>query len=371
MPTPFSSLYGMPQPMARVDTLCRKTARILVVDDERVSLILMERLLQASGYANIVLIQDPQQFMAIYRQAPTDLILLDIEMPGITGFELIEQLAALQDPLTPPILVLTSLRTRDCRLRALEAGASDFIGKPFDQAEVAARVRNMLDVQLAHRMAHDQKDVLEQIVYERTREIRETRLQVVQRLGRAAEYRDNETGQHILRMSHTSTLLAKHVGWSDEQCEIMLHASPMHDLGKIGIPDSILLKPGPLTPDEWKIMQTHSTIGGDILSGDDSELLKLAREIALSHHEKWDGSGYPLGLVAEEIPESGRIVALADVFDALTSVRPYKPAWDVNAALDWIRTQAGKHFDPRLTEVFLGLVPEILHIRERFADPPV
>ncbi|NVZ09681.1 response regulator [Allochromatium humboldtianum] len=355
--------------MARVDTLCRKTARILVVDDERVSLVLMERLLQAAGYSNIVLVQDPYEFMAVYRQAPTDLILLDIEMPGLSGFDLIEQLAALADPLTPPILVLTSLRSRDYRLRALEAGASDFIGKPFDQAEVAARVRNMLDVQLAHRMAHDQKDMLERIVYERTRQIRETRLQVVQRLGRAAEYRDNETGQHILRMSHTSTLLARHLGWDEDRCEIMLHASPMHDVGKIGIPDSILLKPGALTPEEWRIMQTHSTIGGDILGGDDSELLQLAREIALSHHEKWDGGGYPLGLAGEDIPESGRIVALADVFDALTSVRPYKPAWEVEAALEWMRGQSGKHFDPRIMEVFLSLVPEILEIRERFADP--
>ncbi|MGQ9830842.1 MAG: HD domain-containing phosphohydrolase [Thermochromatium sp.] len=355
--------------MARVDALCRKTARILVVDDERVSLVLMDRLLRASGYTNIVLIQNPCEFMAAYEAAPTDLILLDLEMPGITGFELIEQLSARQDPLMPPILVLTSLQSRDYRLRALESGASDFIPKPFDQAEVAARVRNMLDVQLAHRMAHDQKDVLERLVYERTRQIRETQLQVIQRLGRAAEYRDNETGQHILRMSHTATLLAQHLGWNEEQCEMMLHASPMHDVGKIGIPDSILLKPGPLTPEEWRIMQTHSTIGGDILSGDDSDLLRMAREIALTHHEKWDGSGYPLGLAGEDIPESGRIVALADVFDALTSVRPYKPAWKVEAALEWMRGQSGRHFDPRLLEVFLALVPEILKIRERFADP--
>lgn len=367
----LTSISGTKKPMARVDTLCRKTARILVVDDERVSLVLMERLLQVSGYTNIVLIQNPYDFMEIYDQAPTDLILLDIEMPGLNGFDLIEQLAARGDPLTPPILVLTSQCTRDYRLRALEAGASDFIAKPFDQAEVAARVRNMLDVQLAHRMAHDQKDILECIVYERTRQIRETQLQVVHRLGRAAEYRDNETGQHILRMSHISTLLARHLGWDEGRCEIMLHASPMHDVGKIGIPDSILLKPGVLTPEEWRIMQAHTTIGGDILSGDDSDLLRMAREIALTHHEKWDGSGYPLGLAGEDIPESGRIVALADVFDALTSVRPYKPAWEVGAALEWMRGQAGRHFDPRLMEIFLSLVPQILEIRERFADPSI
>jgi putative two-component system response regulator len=268
----------------------------------------------------------------------------------------------------PPILVLTARHGRGEMLRALESGAHDVIRKPFDQAEVAARVRNMLDVRLAHKMLYDQKDVLERIVQERTHQIRETRLQVVQRLGRAAEYRDNETGQHILRMSHSSALLARHLGWNNDQCEIMLHASPMHDVGKIGIPDRILLKPGKLTPEEWLIMQKHASIGGDILSGDDSELLQMAREIALTHHEKWDGSGYPLGLAENAIPISGRIVALADVFDALTSERPYKKAWEVDAALDLIREQSGKHFDPSIVAVFLQLVSEILNIRNRFSD---
>ncbi|MBK1693173.1 two-component system response regulator [Chromatium weissei] len=346
----------------------RGMARILVVDDERTSLILMKRLLQASGYSDIVLIQNSCEVMAMYQAAPTDLILLDIQMPHLTGFDVIEQLSALQDPLMPPILVLTARHGRGEMLRALESGAHDVIRKPFDQSEVAARVRNMLDVRLAHKMLYDQKYVLERIVQERTYQIRETRLKVVQRLGRAAEYRDNETGRHILRMSHSSALLARHLGWNEEQCEMMLHASPMHDVGKIGIPDRILLKPGKLTPDEWQIMQTHATIGGDILSGDNSELLKMAREIALTHHEKWDGSGYPLGLAENAIPISGRIVALADVFDALTSERPYKKAWKVDAAIDFIREQTGKHFDPAIVAIFLQLVSEILDIRNRFSD---
>ncbi|EHQ51718.1 response regulator receiver modulated metal dependent phosphohydrolase [Ectothiorhodospira sp. PHS-1] len=347
----------------------RHTARIMVVDDERANLILMERLLRSDGYANLVLVQDPRQVMSAYREARTDLILLDIQMPYMDGFQVIEQLVTLQDPLLPPILALTAQASREYMLRALNVGARDFIGKPFDRAEVLARVRNMLDVQLAHRMTHDQKDVLEQMVRERTREIRRTRLQVVQRLGRAAEYRDNETGFHILRMSHTSELLARHLGWSQSECERLLHASPMHDVGKIGIPDSILLKPGKLTPEEWRIMQTHTTIGGDILGGDESDLLNLAREIALTHHEKWDGSGYPLGLSGEEIPVSGRITALADVFDALTSERTYKKAWPVQDALELIRELSGSHFDPQLTELFFSLVPEILAIRDRFAEP--
>ncbi|MCG5500326.1 HD-GYP domain-containing protein [Ectothiorhodospira lacustris] len=350
--------------------LSRNSARIMVVDDERANLVLMERLLRSDGYGNLVMVQDPRQVMTAYREERTDLILLDIQMPHMDGFQVMEQFAVLNDPLVPPILVLTAQASREYMLRALNVGARDFIGKPFDRAEVLARVRNMLDVQLAHRMTHNQKDVLEQMVRERTDEIRRTRLQVVQRLGRAAEYRDNETGYHILRMSHTCELLARHLGWSHAECERMLHASPMHDVGKIGIPDQILLKPGKLTPEEWSIMQSHATIGGDILSGDESELLNLAREIALTHHEKWDGSGYPLGLAGEEIPVSGRIVALADVFDALTSERPYKKAWPVQDALDLIRDSSGSHFEPRLTAVFFKLVPEILAIRDRFAEPP-
>ncbi|MFU8788925.1 MAG: HD-GYP domain-containing protein, partial [Methylobacter sp.] len=203
----------------------------------------------------------------------------------------------------------------------------------------------------------------------RTDELRRTRLQVVQRLGRAAEYRDNETGNHILRMSHISALLAKSIGWNDAGCELMLHASPMHDIGKIGIPDHILLKPGSFEPDEWEIMKTHAAIGANILEGDDSDLMRCAREIALSHHEKWDGSGYPYGLSGEAIPLSGRIAALADVFDALTSERPYKKAWTIEAAVDLIKQNNGSHFDPALVSAFLQQLPEILKIRERFSEP--
>lgn len=358
--------------MTRVEVtnryLDRGSARILVVDDERANLILMDRLLRAEGYTDLVLIEDPREVIAAYQEARTDLLLLDIRMPHLTGFEIIDQLVALNDPLMPPILVLTAEHSHDHLLRALQAGARDFIGKPFDRAEVLVRVRNMLDVQLAHRMTFDQRHLLERLVHDRTREIRETRLQVVQRLGRAAEYRDNETGLHILRMSHTSALLARRLGWDEARCEVMLHASPMHDIGKIGIPDSILLKPGRLTPEERRIMQTHTTIGGDILSGGESDLLRMARDIALTHHEKWDGSGYPRGLAGEAIPMAGRIVALADVFDALTSERPYKKAWEVEEALQWIRESADGHFDPRLTELFFRVLSEILAIRERFSE---
>jgi putative two-component system response regulator len=353
-----------------INTVYKKeAARILIVDDEPVNLKLLDKMLSAQGYSNLVLIQNPLQVLETYQQQRADLILLDINMPQLDGFGVLEQLKALNDPLLPPIVILTAQHSQDFLLRALNAGARDFITKPFDRNELLARVRNMLDAQLAHRLVYEQKDVLDEMVQIRTDELRRTRLQVVQRLGRAAEYRDNETGNHILRMSHISALLAKSIGWNEADCELMLHASPMHDIGKIGIPDHILLKPGSFEPEEWEIMKNHAIIGANILEGDDSDLMKCAAEIALTHHEKWDGSGYPQGLAGEAIPLSGRIAALADVFDALTSVRPYKKAWTVDAAVELIKKNRSTHFDPDLVDMFLKLLPEILQIRERFSEP--
>ncbi|MDO9139266.1 MAG: response regulator [Methylobacter sp.] len=347
----------------------KQTARILIVDDEPVNLKLLNKMLSAQGYGDLVLVQDSRLVVDVYLQQRTDLILLDINMPHLDGFAVMEQLKLLNDPLLPPVVILTAQHSQDFLLRALNCGARDFITKPFDRNELLARVRNMLDAQLAHRMVYEQKDVLDEMVRARTDELRRTRLQVVQRLGRAAEYRDNETGNHILRMSHISALLAKSVGWNEPDCELMLHASPMHDIGKIGIPDHILLKPGSFEPEEWEIMKTHALIGANILEGDDSDLMRCAREIALSHHEKWDGSGYPYGLSGEAIPLAGRIAALADVFDALTSERPYKKAWTIEAAVDLIKKNSGSHFDPALVAAFLQQLPEILKIRERFSEP--
>jgi putative two-component system response regulator len=290
-------------------------------------------------------------------------------MPHLNGYQVMAQLKALQDPLLPPIIILTAEHDRGHLLKALTEGARDFVGKPFDRTELLMRVRNLLDAQLANRLLNDQKAVLEQMVHVRTEALKQTRLQVVQRLGRAAEYRDNETGLHILRMSQISALLAKSLGWNPDNCELMLHASPMHDIGKIGIRDDILLKPGKLTVEEFKIMKTHATIGADMLAGDDSELLQLAHAIALTHHEKWDGSGYPAGLAGEAIAQAGRIVAVADVFDALTSVRPYKKAWRVADAVAYLREHSGKHFDPEVVDHFMRLLPEVITIIERHAEP--
>ena len=347
-----------------------KLARILIVDDEPANLKLLDRMLRGQGYEALALIEDPREVLVQYQAQRPDLILLDINMPHLDGYQVMEQLAGLNDPLLPPIVILTAQSTKDYLLRALANGARDFVSKPFDRSELLMRVRNLLDAQLAHRFLHDQKNVLEGLVRERTEELHHTRLQVVQRLGVAAEYRDEETGSHILRMSHTCALLARRAGWNEAQCDLILNASPMHDIGKIGIPDAVLLKPGKLDPHEWAIMQSHAAIGARLLDGDDSGLMCMARDIALTHHEKWDGSGYPNGLAGEAIPQAGRIAALADVFDALTSERPYKKAWSVEAAVDLIKENSGRHFDPALVPIFLDELQGILDIRAQFAEQP-
>jgi putative two-component system response regulator len=351
-----------------VSALLRE-ARLMFVDDEPANLKLLERMLGSEGYANIVRVQDPRQVLAHYREQRPDLVLLDLHMPHLDGYQVMAQLQALGDPLLPPIVILTAEFGRASLLKALEAGARDYLGKPLDRAELVMRVRNILEAQLAHRMAHDQQLALAAMVRARTEQLNQGRMQAVRCLGRAAEYRDNETGLHVVRMSECSALLARGMGWSEADCELMLHASTMHDVGKIGIPDAILLKPGALTPAEWSVMKRHADIGGHILAEGDSELLQLARLIATSHHEKWDGSGYPAGLAGAAIPQAGRIVAVADVFDALTSVRPYKPAWPVAAAVAHIAAQSGSHFDPQVVAQFLRLQAEILAIRERHLEP--
>jgi len=352
------------------------SANILVVDDEPANLKLMERILASRGYSNVMSTQDPRQVKEMFLAQDTDLIILDLNMPYMDGYQVMEELKGLEDVHLPPILVVTAQNSSDYRQRALDNGGSDYVTKPFDAREVLSRVRNLLEVQLAQKYMRKQNELLDEKVQERTLALRlahhrlqQTQLQVVRRLGRAAEYRDNETGLHIIRMSKIAELLGRAAGMSKETSTLLLNAAPMHDIGKIGIPDHILLKPGKFEPGEWEIMKTHAQIGADILSGDESELLTMAREIALTHHEKWDGSGYPNGLEGEDIPLVGRVTALADVFDALTSERPYKNAWPVEKAVNLIKDEQGKHFDPELVEHFLNLLQEITDIRDKYAEP--
>lgn len=343
-------------------------ARILAIDDEPANLKLLDKMLRSHGYEKVVLIDDPRRVVEVYKEAPPDLILLDLNMPEMDGFEVIRTLKELNDPLLPPIIVLTAQQGRPYMLQALTEGARDFVTKPFDRVELLMRVRNLLDAHRSQRLLHDQNVVLEDMVKLRTEALHATRLQIIRRLGQAAEYRDNETGFHILRMSQISAILARELGWTPAGCDLILNASPMHDIGKIGIPDAILLKPGKFEPNEWEIMKTHAVIGGKLLDGDNSELLVTARMIALTHHERWDGHGYPNGLAGESIPQAGRIVAVADVFDALTSARPYKRPWPVADAVAYINENAGKQFDPRVVDAFNRALDEIIAVRDRYQE---
>lgn len=344
--------------------------RILLVDDEPANLRLLCAILEREGYIDLVPVTDPHEVVARTVEAPTDLIVLDLRMPGLDGLAVLARLQALHDRLLPPVMVLTAQREREAMLRALAAGARDYLCKPFDRAELVMRVRNLLDAHLAHRMLHERQQVLEEMVQMRTRELHDSRLQLLRRLGRAAEFRDEETGNHILRMSYTAALLARALGWSADGVELMLNAAPMHDIGKIGIPDHILFKPGALDAAEWAVMRRHAEIGARLLEGGGCELLDLASTIAWTHHEKWDGSGYPRGLAGEAIPPAGRICAVADVFDALLSQRPYKRRWTFDEAVDHLRAGAGSHFEPRLVELFVAHLDEVAAIRERYPDGP-
>ncbi|MPQ69137.1 HD domain-containing phosphohydrolase [Pseudomonas sp. MWU12-2323] len=320
---------------------------LLLVDDEAINLQVLRHTLQ-DDY-RLLFAKDGYKALELVRTDRPDLILLDIMMPGLSGYDVCTALK--QDPCTSaiPVIFVTALSEVDNETRGLELGAVDYIGKPYHPGIVKARVRTHLSLVQAQ-------------------ELRDTRLQIIQRLGTAAEFKDNETGLHVIRMSHYAQTLALAAGYSRYAADDLLHAAPMHDVGKIGIPDAILQKPGKLTDDEWQIMRQHTVIGAKIIGDHPSGLLHTAQIIALSHHEKWDGSGYPSGLAGEDIPHVARVVAIADVFDALTSERPYKRAWSVEDAVGLIRQQCNQHFDPELVGIFLDCLPEILKIRERWAD---
>jgi len=346
-----------------------KSSRILLVDDEVANLKVLSKMLEAEGYDNLVLIQDPRNVIVEYQRQRTHLILLDLRMPHLSGFEVMDLLRKIDDPLMPPIIVLTADKGRPSLLKAFESGARDYLTKPFEMEELLARVRNMLEVNRAQLLLYQQRETLDALVRARTSELLRTRMLIIEKLGRASEYRDNETGRHIMRVGRTASLLATRLDLAAQLCEDMLHAAPMHDVGKIGIPDAILLKPGKLDEAEFEIMKRHTVIGAQLLESEEEHgVLKLAREIALSHHERWDGTGYPSALKGELIPLSGRIVALVDVFDALLSVRPYKKAWKLEEAIAYIREKGGSHFDPALSELYLDSLEEVLAIRELLPD---
>lgn len=345
-----------------------QNATVLLVDDQTTNIMLLENILQNAGYKHVHTTQDPSQVVNLYKELSPDLICLDIHMPQLNGFQVMGQLKIIQKGCYLPILVLTSEEDRETRLRALESGAKDFLNKPFDKAEVLIRIRNLLEASLLNKAMSQQKQNLEETVRIRTQELQETQLEIVHRLAQAAEYRDNETGAHIVRLSHFAVVLGRACGMTETECDVLFHATPMHDVGKLGIPDHILLKPGKLDPEEFEIMKQHTVIGAQLLSNSHSPVLQMGELIALTHHEKWDGSGYPNRLRGEDIPLPGRICAIADVFDALSSKRCYKEAWPIEKTLAEIRASSGKHFDPHLVEIFNEMLPVILDIQRTHSD---
>ena len=341
-----------------------KQLRIIAVDDDEPNLLVLQRILERDGYNDVHVTTDPARLPELLLELPPDLVLLDLHMPGIDGVQLMERvkpLASSGDGTSDiPFLVLTADVTDEARRRALSAGASDFLTKPVDRVELLLRVRNLLKVKHLQDQMRRYNATLEHDVAERTQELEQARMEVLERLALAAEFRDDDTQEHAWRIGRICAMVAMQLGLPDDEVELMSRAAPLHDLGKIGIPDEILLKPGKLTDEEFEVMKTHTTIGAEILAGSRSPVLRLAERIALSHHERWDGSGYPGGLSGDDIPLEGRIVAIADVFDALTHARPYKEAWPLADAVAEIEDQAGRQFDPEVAAAFTRLDHAVL-----------
>jgi putative two-component system response regulator len=347
---------------------------ILVVDDQPQNIELLEAYLVPQGY-EIVKAANGEEALGKLSDNQIDLILLDVKMPGMDGFEVTRRVRQDDKKRLLPIILVTALRETEDRVKGIEAGCDDFLSKPVDKMELLARVRSMLKVKAYNDLMSNYQKELESEVTGRTEElkhafekIKAASLETIYRLSMAAEYKDKETGAHIKRMSLYSAAVTRRMGLTESTIETILYAAPMHDLGKIGIPDLILMKPAKLDPVEWEIMKQHTVIGAKILQGSDAEFIRLGETIALSHHEKWDGSGYPNSLKGIEIPITGRITAIADVFDALTSKRPYKEPFSVEKSLAIIREGRGSHFDPDVADAFFAIQDEILTIKKQYDD---
>jgi putative two-component system response regulator len=339
-----------------------RNARILVIDDETDNVEVLKRILSRAGFTRIESTTDSRDARRLYIRHRPDLILLDLHMPHLDGLGVMAQLAEITEATYLPILILSADVTPEARRDALSRGAKDFLNKPFQPDEILLRIKTLLETRLLYLQIQSQNQLLEAKVRERTRALEEAQIEIVERLAVAAEFRDDNTGQHTQRVGQMSALLAKQLGLPDPQVSLIRRAAPLHDVGKIGVPDAILLKLGKLTEQEFAVVKTHTVIGARILSGGKFPLLRMAEEIAFSHHERWDGTGYA-SIVGDDIPLAGRIVAVADVFDALTQQRPYKPAWSIRDAIAEIERQRGRQFDPNVVDAFLRV------IEERLLDP--
>lgn len=339
-----------PEPAAHPD------ARILILDDQQENLRLLERLLQRSGYRQVRTLNDSREALDLYLEWRPDLVLLDLHMPAMDGFEVMAQLQPHVGDAYLPILILTGDQRVETKHRALSSGAADFVDKPFDVLEVLLRIRNLLQLRFLHASLRDQNSVLEESVRRRTSELEAARLEVLERLALAAEYRDDATGEHTRRVGALAARVGEVMGLEWQVVDHLRRAAPLHDVGKIAIPDAILLKPAALTDAEFEVMKAHTTVGANLLSNGRSELIRTAETIALSHHERWDGTGYPHGLAGERIPLPARIVAVVDFYDALSHARPYREAWSIERVRAELQAVAGTHLDPTIAELFLAEV---------------
>src|SRR3954454_878575 len=335
---------------------------ILVVDDTPTNISVLMDILRG-GYRVLAAINGEQALKIAHAEPAPDLILLDVMMPGMSGHEVCQRLKADSSTRKIPVIFVTAMNQVEDEAKGFALGAVDYITKPVSPPIVKARVKTQLAL-------YDQNRELERRVRERTAELHHTRLEIIKRLGRAGEFRDNETGMHVIRVAHFCRLLGEAARMNEEDVDLLFNAAPMHDIGKIGIRDHVLLKPGKLEDDEIKTMRQHVPFGAEIIGEHADRLLSVARLIALTHHEKWDGTGYHRGLKGEQIPLVGRITSIADVFDALTSVRPYKKPWPVEDAVTLIKREAGTSFDPELVQKFVAILPQILAMREKYSDTP-
>jgi putative two-component system response regulator len=344
---------------------------ILIVDDAPISVALLKKLVAQLPDSRPLGFTSAVEGLAWCEQNHPDLVIVDYLMPEIDGIEFARRFRAMPEKADTPLLMVTAANDREIKNRALRLGINDFLHKPFDQIELQARAQNMLALRSSQKKLASRALLLAHEVAKATAEVVAREHETLLCLGRAAEHRDPETHEHIVRMSNYSRLIAVRLGLPQDECELLLRAAPLHDIGKLGTPDHILLKPGKLTPEEFEIMKQHTVIGQRILANSSSPILRVGAEIAYSHHEKFDGSGYPRGLRGRDIPLYGRIVAVADVFDALTSDRPYKKAWDLERAVDLLRTSSGQHFDPMCVEAFFDVWDEILAVKANYVDPTV
>jgi len=342
---------------------------VLIIDDLFSSrLLIAEIVRQIDPKLNLELFDTPSRALEYARQNRVDMVLTDFKLPEFDGIELVKQIRGLGHCVDIPMVVITVVDDRQVRYNALEAGATDFLIKPLDEHETRARCANLLELRRHKIVLSDQARVLQYQVDRSVSEIHERELETLSKLAKAGEFRDKTTGNHLVRMARYSGLIAQNLGLGGDMVHVIEVAAPMHDIGKIGIPDSVLIKEGPLSPAELEVMRTHPRIGYDILKGSPSKYLSMGSIIALGHHEKYDGTGYPNGLHGEDIPIVARVVAVADVFDALVSERPYKHAWPINEGIDFLKSQRNKHFDPKCIDAFLADRMRIEAIYTELAD---